>query len=226
MDSIADMGGTQGWGPAQVPTDKPPFAEPWEGRSFAITVLTMGRISGRNLDAFRHALERLHPVDYLVDGYYGRWLHAAELMLTDSHVLAPGAVDARARRHRGEDVTEPPFPAPARPDYRPTAPGSLREVDRDPVFAVGDPVRTKDVHPEGPTRLPGYVRRRSGRVTAVRPPHVLPDTHAVFEGENPQHVYTVAFASTELWGPDAEPFTLHVDLFESYLVGSESEATP
>ena len=99
MDSIADMGGTQGWGPAQVPTDEPPFAEPWEGRSFAITVLTMGRISGRNLDAFRHALGRLHPVDYLVDGYYGRWLNAAELMLTDSHILAPGAVDARARRN-------------------------------------------------------------------------------------------------------------------------------
>jgi hypothetical protein len=39
----------------------------------------------------------------------------------------------------------------------------------------------------------------------------------VFEGENPQHVYTVGFASTELWGPDAEPFTLHVDLFETYL---------
>ena len=104
MDSIADMGGTQGWGPAQVPTDEPPFAEPWEGRSFAITVLTMGRISGRNLDAFRHALGRLHPVDYLVDGYYGRWLNAAELMLTDSRILAPGAVDARARRNLGEDV--------------------------------------------------------------------------------------------------------------------------
>ncbi|MDF2977447.1 MAG: nitrile hydratase [Actinomycetospora sp.] len=217
MDSIADMGGTHGWGPAQVPTDEPPFAEPWEGRSFAITVLTMGRISGRNLDAFRHALGRLHPVDYLVDGYYGRWLNAAELMLTDSGILAPGAVDARARRNLGEDVTEPPFPEPDRPDYKPTAGGSLREVDRDPAFAVGDGVRTKDLHPEGPTKLPGYVRRRSGTVTAIRPPHVLPDTHAVFEGENPQHVYTVGFASTELWGPDAEPFTLHVDLFESYL---------
>jgi nitrile hydratase len=177
----------------------------------------MGRISGRNLDAFRHALGRLHPVDYLVDGYYGRWLNAAELMLTDSRILAPGAVDARARRNLGEDVTEPAFPEPDRPDYKPTAGGSLREVDRDPVFAVGDAVRAKDMQPEGPTKLPGYLRRRSGTVTAIRPPHVLPDTHAVFEGENAQHVYTVGFASTELWGPDAEPFTLHVDLFESYL---------
>jgi nitrile hydratase subunit beta len=217
MDSIADMGGTQGWGPAQVPTDEPPFPEPWEGRSFALTVLTMGRISGRNLDAFRHALGRLHPVDYLVDGYYGRWLNAAELMLTDSTILAPGAVDARARRNRGEDVEEPAFPEPTRPDYRASAPGSLREVDQDPAFAVGDVVRTKDLHPEGPTKLPRYLRRRTGTVAAVRPPHVLPDTHAVFAGENPQHVYTVAFPSSELWGPDAEPFTLHAEVFESYL---------
>ena len=218
MDSIADMGGTQGWGPARVPTDEPPFAEPWEGRSFAMTVLTMGRISGRNLDAFRHALGRLHPVDYLVDGYFGRWLNAAELMLTDSRILAPGAVDARARRLRGEEVEEPAFPEPARPDYKPTAAGSLRQIDADPAFAVGASVRTKDLHPEGPTKLPGYLRRRSGTITAIRPPHVLPDTHAVFEGENAQHVYTVAFDSTELWGPDAEPFTLHAELFESYLL--------
>jgi nitrile hydratase len=51
----------------------------------------------------------------------------------------------------------------------------------------------------------------------VRPGHVLPDTHAVFEGEDPQYVYTVGFPSTELWGDDAEPFTVHADLFESYL---------
>lgn len=221
MDSIADMGGMQGFGAAPVPdAGEPPFAEPWEGRAFAITVLTMGRISGQNLDAFRHALERLHPLDYLADGYYGRWLNAAELMLTDSHILEPGAVDARARRNRGEDVTEPAFPEPRKPDYAPTAAGSLREVEQAPRFAVGDTVATLDMHPSGPTKLPGYVRRRAGTVTAIRPAHVLPDTHAVFEGENAQHVYTVAFSSRDLWGEDAEEFTLHVELFESYLEGN------
>ena len=221
MDSIADMGGMQGWGPVPAPTDEPPFVEPWEGRAFAMTVLTMGRISGRNLDAFRHALGRLHPVDYLVDGYYGRWLNAAELMLTDSAILAPGAVDARARRNRGEDVPEPAAPEPAKPDYKPTAGGSLRTVEEPAAFAVGDAVHTRDMHPTGPSKLPGYLRRRPGVVVAVRPPHVLPDTNAVFEGENAQYVYTVAFSSTELWGPGAEEFTLHAELFESYL-----ETTP
>ncbi|MCD2194389.1 nitrile hydratase subunit beta [Actinomycetospora endophytica] len=218
MDSIADMGGVLGYGPASRPmADEPPFAEPWEGRAFAMTVLAMGRISGRNLDAFRHALERLSPLDYLADGYYGRWLNAAELMLVESAVLAPGAVDTRVRRDRGEDVAEPAFPEPRKPEYAPSAPGSLREVADPPRLAVGQAVVTADVHPRGPSKLPAYLRRRRGTVTAVRPAHVLPDTHGVFVGENPQQVYTVGFDSAELWGPDAEPFRLHADLFDSYL---------
>lgn len=218
MDSVADMGGTLGWGRALPPTPgEPPFGEPWEARAFALALVTMGRVSGRNLDAFRHAQERLHPLDYLVDGYYGRWLHAAELMLVDSAVLAPGAVAARVRAARGEAVDEPAAPEPARPDYAPSGPGSLREVDTDPRFDVGDAVLTRDLHPVGPHRLPAYLRRRRGVVTARRPGHVLPDTHGVFAGENPQHVYNVAFGSTELWGAGAEPFRLHAEIFESYL---------
>ena len=218
MDPLADMGGAPGWGRVGVPDDdEPPFAEPWEGRSFALTLLTMNRVSGRNLDAFRYALCRLDPVSYLADGYYGRWLNAAELMLTDSAILAPGAVDARARTLAGDDVAEPAFPDPAKPDYAPSGPGSLREVEGPPAFAAGDAVITKDMRPAGPSKLPGYLRRRRGTVTAVRPGHLLPDTHAVFQGENPQYVYTVGFASTELWGAEAEPFTVHAELFESYL---------
>jgi hypothetical protein len=34
--------------------------------------------------AFRHALERLSRSAYLDDGYFGRWLNAAELVLTES----------------------------------------------------------------------------------------------------------------------------------------------
>ena len=46
---------------------------------------------------------------------------------------------------------------------------------------------------------------------------MLPDATAHFTGEEPQHVYTVSFSSTELWGDSAEPATLNIDLFESYL---------
>lgn len=218
MDGIADMGGTDGWGPASPPRpDEPVFAERWQSRAFALTLLSMGRISGQNLDAFRHALERLDRSRYLDDGYYGRWLNATELMLTDSAILAPGAIDARARNLAGDSVPEPPVPEPNKPDYAPTGPGSLRQVDEEPAFQVGQRVRAGDQPSPGHTRLPAYVRGHTGVVQLLQPASLLPDTHAHFQGENPQHVYTVGFDSRELWGADAEPFTLTIELFESYL---------
>ena len=217
MDGIADMGGTEGWGPVHPPSrDEPVFAEPWQGRAFALTT-NATRLSGRNLDAFRHAIERLDRSAYLDDGYYGRWLNASELMLTDSAILAPTAIDARARNLRGEQVAEPPTTVPDRPDYAPSAPGSLRTVDTAPAFATGERVRAKDMSPPGHTRLPGYVRGHTGVVEVVQPAAVLPDTNAHFLGENPQYVYSVRFDSRELWGPGAEPFAITADLFESYL---------
>ncbi|MCO6010748.1 nitrile hydratase subunit beta [Actinoallomurus purpureus] len=217
MDRIADMGGTEGWGPAHPPRgDEPVFEKPWQGRAFALTMLSIG-VSGRNADAFRHAQERLDRAGYLDDGYFGRWLNAAELMLTDSAILAPAAIDARARNLRGEHVDEPPVPEPARPRYAPTAGGSLRAVDTAPAFAIGERVRARDMSPPGHTRLPGYARGHTGVVELIQPAAVLPDTNAHFQGENPQHVYSVRFDSRELWGADAEPFAVTAELFETYL---------
>jgi nitrile hydratase subunit beta len=216
VDTIADMGGMQAFGHVVVDKDEPVFHEDWERRAFAMALLSM-RISGTNLDSFRYALARQHPLDYLVDGYYGRWLNMAENLLTDSAIIAPGAVEARARRMRGEDVEEPPAPEPNKPDYKPTAAGSIRKIDAPPKFAVGDRVRARDIHPVGHTRLPRYVRGRAGTVRIIQPAQVLPDTNAHFVAENAQHVYNVAFDSAELWGPDAERFVLGIDLYESYL---------
>jgi nitrile hydratase beta subunit len=216
VDGIHDMGGTQGWGTVSIPPDEPVFAAPWEAKAFAFGAMSAG-LSGRNLDAMRHAIDRQHPYNYLADGYYGRWLGCAESMLVDSGVLAPGAVVARARKLRGEDVTEPPQPTPNKPDYQPTASGSLREIDTPPRFGVGDRVHTRAFAHAGHTRLPRYTRDRVGVVTALRPAQVLPDTHAHFIAENAQHVYGVAFDSTELWGEGSDPFTVTLDLYEDYL---------
>ena len=217
MDGIADMGGTDGWGATHPPrVDEPVFGEAWEGTAFALALLSP-RLAGWNLDAFRHALERLGRTEYLDDGYFGRWLNAAELVLTDSAVLAPEAVEARARNLLGQHVEEPPPSTPVRPDYAPTAEGSLRAVDAAPTFAIGERVQVKNMSRTGHSRLPRYVRGHSGVVESVQPPAVLPDTNAHFEGEHAQYVYTVAFGSRELWGAEAEPFALTIEMFESYL---------
>ena len=183
MDGIHDLGGTQGWGRVAIPTDEPVFAEPWEAKAFAFGALS-ARLSGQNLDAMRHAIDRQHPYEYLADGYYGRWLACVETMLVDSGVLAPGAV---------------------------------RQIDSEPRFAPGDRVRTKPGAHAGHTRLPRYTRAHTGKIVAVRPAQVLPDTNAHFVAENAQHVYAVAFDSDELWGDGAESFTLTLDLYDDYL---------
>jgi nitrile hydratase subunit beta len=217
MDGLADMGGTQGWGPVPAPrADEPVFGEPWQARAFALAMLSI-RVAGQNIDAFRHALERLDRAAYLDDGYFGRWLNAGELLLTDSAILAPGAIDARARNLRGDDVAEPPVPQPARPDYTPAARGSLRTVDAAPAFRVGQRVRAKDMSTPGHTRLPGYLRGHTGVIEFIQPAAVLPDTNAHFQGENPQHVYSVRFSSRDVWGAGGEPFTVTAELYESYL---------
>ena len=217
MDGIHDMGGMQDWGAVKAPAaDEKPFTEDWERRAFALALLSM-RVSGTNLDAFRHSMNRLNPVDYLVDGYYGRWLRGAENLLTDSGIIAPGAVDARTRKQLGDDVAEPEAPEAHKPDYKPAGPGSIRPLDAPPRFAAGDAVRAKDIHPSGHTRLPHYVRGRKGTVRRVQPAQVFPDTNAHFQGENTQHVYSVEFQSKELWGDDGEDFVLNIDLYDDYL---------
>jgi nitrile hydratase beta subunit len=217
VDGIHDMGGMQGFGPVHYDPDEPVFQENWHRRVFGMGALA-ARLSGTNQPAFRHAIERVHPLQYLSDGYYGRWLDGALNLLIDSGVVAPGAVEARARKLAGEqDVAEPPDPTPNKPDYQATGPGSLREVDTPPRFAVGDRVRVKEMHPVGHTRLPHYVRSRTGTIERVQPAQLFPDTHAHFQGENPQHVYAVAFDWRDVWGPDGEACTIHVDLYENYL---------
>jgi nitrile hydratase len=83
---------------------------------------------------------------------------------------------------------------------------------------VGESVRARNLHPAGHTRLPRYVRGRRGVIHRVRPACIFPDTHAHGRGENPQHLYSVRFEASELWGDAAEPgAAVHLDLFEPYL---------
>jgi nitrile hydratase len=217
MYGIADMGGTDGWGRAQLPEpNEPVFAERWEGRVFALVLLSMG-VANYNVHAFRHEIERLGRSAYLGEGYFGRWLNAAESMLAETAILAPGAIDARVTNMQGGHVEEPAIPEPRTPDFTPTAEGSLRCVDIPPAFSVGDRVRAKNLSASGHTRLPRYFRGHTGVIEVIQPAAVLPDTMAQFKSENPQYTYSVRFDSRELWGPDTEPFTVTGDLYESYL---------
>ena len=72
VNGIHDMGGMHGFGPVPVEVNEPLFHAPWESRvlGMAFQVVAAG---WSNIDAFRHAIERLEPATYLSVGYYGRW---------------------------------------------------------------------------------------------------------------------------------------------------------
>jgi nitrile hydratase subunit beta len=223
MDGIHDLGGKQGFGSVVRETDEPVFHAQWESRVFGLIRVGGGGAS-RNVDHFRHAVERIDPIAYLTHGYYGRWLGGLETMIVEAGILEGAAITRRAiELGAGADdrIASQPAPQPDRIDYEPSEPGNRRRVDAPARFGVGDNVRTRDHGVHGHTRLPGYARGRRGTVVSLHGGWVYPDTNAHGLGESPQHLYTVAFQGEELWGVDSEPGVIvHLDLFEPYLESS------
>lgn len=222
MDGIHDMGGVEGYGPVPyVPDEDVRVETRWEAFAGA-SLFAMLRSGKTNIDAFRHRIERLDPTRYLPITYWGRWLAAAESATTDQGIATQAEID-QAIRSLGHDpvTTAPPprmHPVTAL-ESRDNRGGFIREVDRPPRFAVGDRVRTlADAPRAGHHRLPRYARGRVGTIARRYPAFTLPDAMAHGEGEQPHHVYAVAFAGRELWGPDGDPNQVcHLDLFEPYL---------
>jgi nitrile hydratase len=74
------------------------------------------------------------------------------------------------------------------------------------------------MHPAGHTRCPRYARGAVGVVDAVRGADRLPDRATYGEKVAPEPVYSVAFDSTELWGPsDDRAWTIRLDMWDTYL---------
>lgn len=68
MNGVHDMGGMHGLGPIAHTPEEPVFFNKWEGRTFAMLVSVNG-VGHFNTDEFRHAMERMHPVEYMSIGF-------------------------------------------------------------------------------------------------------------------------------------------------------------
>jgi nitrile hydratase len=216
MNGIHDMGGTHGHGPIHREKDEPVFHAPWEAR-----MLGMRRAGtfppGSNIDRWRHVRELIPPHLYLERSYYDHWymsyvaalLHSG--MATREEIKSGHAAPGTAKRNdamRPEQVWK----------TLKTAGVFNRPIEAPPAFAIGQRVRARNINPAGHTRLPRYLRGKVGLVQLHHGGHVLPDSNAHLQGEAPQHLYTVAFAARELWGPDASSRDeICADLWESYL---------
>lgn len=214
MNGPHDVGGQMGFGPVAPEPNEPMFHAGWEKRALGLTIAA-DALGLWNIDESRHAGENLHPADYYASSYYEIWIKALERLLErhglvtreELRVGAAGATGARV----GLDA-ERVMAGLARGDPYD------RALAGPPRFAVGDAVRTRNIHPTGHTRLPRYARAKLGRVEAVRGGFVFPDSNAHSLGEAPQWVYAIAFRACELWGEAADPAsTVSIDAWESYL---------
>jgi nitrile hydratase len=220
MDGIHDLGGKQGFGAVEREADEPVFHSTWESRVFGMSLAGAGG-AARNIDHARHAIERIDPRAYLTHGYYGRWLGGLEIRIVEAGLLDPAAITRRALELGASPddlIAARPAAQPDRIDYEPADWGNRRAFDTAPRFGIGARVRTRMHGVPGHTRLPAYARDRAGVVTDWQGSWVYPDSNAHGHGENPQHLYTVAFTGRELWGESAEQgVVVHLDLFEPYL---------
>ncbi|HSG95718.1 MAG TPA: nitrile hydratase subunit beta [Afifellaceae bacterium] len=215
MNGPHDLGGAHGFGPVVAEENEPVFHADWEKRAFAL-VMAMGHAAAWHIDTSRHARERTPPAEYLASSYYQIWLAGLERLLVEHGLVSEEEIAA------GKSLTPPAKLAAAPADglveklmasssYERAAPAPAR-------FKAGDPVRARVMNPAGHTRLPRYVRGRTGTIAAIRGCHVFPDAHCGTDNEDPHWLYSVAFAADEVWGPQGRVGDeIYLDLWEPHL---------
>jgi nitrile hydratase subunit beta len=216
MNGVHDMGGMHGMGPIAPEPNEPVFHERWEARTLALN-LAAGACERWNIDAGRHSRERIPPAEYLRMSYYEKWLVGLITLLEETGLVSRAELES-GHPAAGADKTTPLLTADQVAPMLARGRSFERPLNRPPRFAIGQRVRARKINPIGHTRLPRYVRGNIGVVDRLHGGHVFPDSNAHFQGENPQHLYSVRFSARELWGEAAGPRdAVYLDLWEDYL---------
>jgi nitrile hydratase len=236
------VGGLEGLG--AIAFDRRVFAEDWEQRIFGIHVAMMG-LSGHLGQALprypiddvpttvadtwtwadlRTAAEAMNPVSYLQYRYFENWLGGITAHFASQGTISEDELEQKTTAY----LERPELPLPTGGDkrideqvirYLQQGDSPRRGPADTPLFGVGDRVTVKDVPATDHTRLPGYLRGRTGAVERR------------FEGNyryfcstgpdgigDPMPVYVVRFEPADIWGERAEPgASIYGELYEAYL---------
>jgi nitrile hydratase len=217
MNGAHDLGGMHGMGPVAPEAAEPVFHHAWERRVFALT-LAAGFLGEWNIDMLRYAREQMPGPEYLNTTYYEHWLFGLERLLVEKGLVSRQELRSGSA---GEAPALPPQRVLRASDVGRVlleGTGARRGGGAPSRFVPGDPIRTRNIHPEGHTRLPRYARGRRGSIERDHGVFVFPDSNAMGLGEEPQHCYSVRFTMRELWGPGASVRDgVYVDLWDDHL---------
>jgi len=216
MNGVHDMGGMQGFGPVRPESNEPVFHAPWEGRviTMVLAIAAWGRFGA---DQRRHVRELIPPAEFLSMSYYQIWYTGLIANMLDAGMVTREEVE-RGTPAVGSAKLTPALSAARVPTFFANGAPKKRNVAAAANFRVGQRVRARNINPPTHTRLPRYARGKSGVVTRDHGIFVFPDTNASFQGEKPQHLYSVRFAARELWGAQAKPKdSVYIDMWDDYL---------
>jgi nitrile hydratase len=216
MNGVHDMGGMQDMGAVQREKNEPVFHQRWEGRVWGM--MWLGSAWGKwNLDAMRHAIERIPPADYLRMSYYEKWLAALVDLVTGRGLVTRAELES-GKPAAGSAKATPPVKAEGVPALIARGNPVKRDVAVAARFQVGQRVRGRNINPITHTRLPRYARGKIGTVERDHGVFLFADSNAHFQGEKPQHLYSVRFAARELWGEQAPARdAVYVNLWDDHL---------
>jgi nitrile hydratase len=216
MNGVHDMGGMQDMGAVQREKNEPVFHQRWEGRVWGM--MWLGSAWGKwNLDAMRHAIERIPPTDYLRMSYYEKWLAALVDLVVGRGLVTRGELES-GKPAAGSAKATPPVKAEGVPALIARGNPVKRDVAVAARFQVGQRVRGRNINPVTHTRLPRYARGKLGTIERDHGVFLLADSNAHFQGEKPQHLYSVRFTARELWGEQAAPRdAVYVNLWDDHL---------
>jgi len=201
MDGVHDLGGRQGFGAIGYAPNASPYHAEWERRVNALMFWAL-KTGAMNIDAYRHAVERMAPRHYIGASYYERMLTAIATLLVENGLTSAAALSDGA--------------GGAFPLALPAAEGRSNAPDRR-LFQRGERVRVKNEHVACHVRMPGYIRGKVGVVVGESPLTPFPDAHAHGLHAEDELTYLVRFRSGELWPNNAESALVHVSVFQSYL---------
>ncbi len=235
------LGGLEGLDGAPIDFERRVFVEDWEQRIFGIHVAMMGLSSSLrdalpeyDIDAvpselhstwtwadLRKGAEAMSPFEYFRLRYYEKWLGGITGYFVEQGYITAEELEAAHGRPLASKLPEP---EQAQIDAQ--VERYLREGDdprrgpATPRYTVGDTVLVADPPASDHTRLPGYLRNRTGTIARV-----FEGSYAYFcstgadgLGE-PVPVYAVRFDPAELWGETTESGAgpLFAELYETYL---------
>lgn len=238
------LGGLEGLDDVPIDLEKRVFVEPWETRIFGIHVAMMGlsdhlaeAAPGYDMEEvpttfadtwtwadLRKGAEAMNPFAYFQYRYYEKWLGGISSYFTAKGYVTAKELDARTDEYL-DDLSAPlPEGGDAAVDAQVLR--YLKEGDtpqkgpcENPRFEVGDRVLVRNVPADDHTRLPGFLRGRTGTVERR-----FTGNYGYFcsTGDDglgePMPVYAVRFDPHDIWGPKAEAGTaVYGELYEVYL---------